>query len=193
MRKWKRNNLALRIWSSTSWGFSRTILSSILMHIWIYANWEWSYTRKQWRIQLPMKMPKNFLKLPQRSSKKLPVYPFSSGEIFKWIKQENGFSLHMMLLGNQYLHKEKMDMKGHQEYVKAGMRYGEALRFKPDFYDGLIAQPHRLQQFEQAKLSRYYTIGTKLVLSKKKRRQFWCNCLYDIRTKGKFLVTKLTS
>lgn len=49
-----------------------------------------------------------------------------------------------------------------KEYVKAGMRYEEALRFKPDFFEGLIALG--LQQFEQAKLCWYYAIGTKIDL-----------------------------
>ncbi|KAI3467991.1 hypothetical protein Pfo_024654 [Paulownia fortunei] len=46
-----------------------------------------------------------------------------------------------------------------KEYVKAGMRYEEALKVKPDFYEGLLALG--LQQFEQAKLSWYYVIGSK--------------------------------
>ncbi|XP_057511663.1 LOW QUALITY PROTEIN: protein PHOX1-like [Actinidia eriantha] len=44
-----------------------------------------------------------------------------------------------------------------KEYVKAGMRYEEALIVKPDFYEGLLALGQ--QQFEQAKLSWYYAIG----------------------------------
>ncbi|GFS42627.1 octicosapeptide/Phox/Bem1p (PB1) domain-containing protein [Actinidia rufa] len=44
-----------------------------------------------------------------------------------------------------------------KEYVKAGMRYEEALIIKPDFYEGLLALGQ--QQFEQAKLSWYYAIG----------------------------------
>lgn len=47
-----------------------------------------------------------------------------------------------------------------KEYVKAGMRYEEALKIKPDFYEGLLALG--LQQFEQAKLSWYYIIGSKV-------------------------------
>lgn len=46
-----------------------------------------------------------------------------------------------------------------REYVKAGMRYEEALRIKPDFYEGLLALGQ--QQFEHAKLSWYYAIGSK--------------------------------
>ncbi|KAL3497324.1 hypothetical protein ACH5RR_040056 [Cinchona calisaya] len=46
-----------------------------------------------------------------------------------------------------------------REYVKAGMRYEEALKIKPDFYEGLLALGQ--QQFEQAKLSWYYAIGSK--------------------------------
>ena len=45
------------------------------------------------------------------------------------------------------------------EYVKAGMRYEEALRIKPDFYEGLLALGQ--QRFEHAKLSWYYAIGSK--------------------------------
>ncbi|XP_027081368.1 protein PHOX1-like [Coffea eugenioides] len=46
-----------------------------------------------------------------------------------------------------------------REYVKAGMRYEEALRIKPDFYEGLLALGQ--QRFEHAKLSWYYAIGSK--------------------------------
>ncbi|KAH9619040.1 hypothetical protein KSS87_009872 [Heliosperma pusillum] len=41
-----------------------------------------------------------------------------------------------------------------KEYTKAGMRYEEALKIKPDFYEGHLALG--LQQFEQAKLSWQY-------------------------------------
>ncbi|GFZ08331.1 octicosapeptide/Phox/Bem1p (PB1) domain-containing protein [Actinidia rufa] len=44
-----------------------------------------------------------------------------------------------------------------KEYVKAGLRYEEALKMKPDFYEGLLALGQ--QQFEQAKLLWYYAIG----------------------------------
>ncbi|CAK9134283.1 unnamed protein product [Ilex paraguariensis] len=44
------------------------------------------------------------------------------------------------------------------EYAKAGKRYEEALKIKPDFYEGILALGQ--QQFEQAKLSWYYAIGT---------------------------------
>ncbi|PSS01105.1 HSP-interacting protein [Actinidia chinensis var. chinensis] len=44
-----------------------------------------------------------------------------------------------------------------KEYVKAGLRYEEALKIKPDFYEGLLALGQ--QQFEQAKLLWYYAIG----------------------------------
>ncbi|KAH7841731.1 hypothetical protein Vadar_033526 [Vaccinium darrowii] len=44
-----------------------------------------------------------------------------------------------------------------EEYVKAGKRYEEAVKIKPDFYEGLLALGQ--QQFEQAKLSWYYAIG----------------------------------
>ncbi|KAG8375817.1 hypothetical protein BUALT_Bualt10G0139800 [Buddleja alternifolia] len=46
-----------------------------------------------------------------------------------------------------------------KEYAKAGMRYEEALKLKPDFYEGLLALG--LQKFEQAKLSWYYVVGSK--------------------------------
>lgn len=45
-----------------------------------------------------------------------------------------------------------------KEYLKAEQRYEEALRIKPDFYEGLLALGQ--QQFEQAKLSWYYAIGS---------------------------------
>ncbi|XP_073276061.1 protein PHOX1 [Primulina huaijiensis] len=48
------------------------------------------------------------------------------------------------------------------EYVKAGMRYEEALKVKPDFYEGLLALGQ--QQFEQAKLSWSYVMGSKAEL-----------------------------
>ncbi|KAJ4958375.1 hypothetical protein NE237_025486 [Protea cynaroides] len=48
------------------------------------------------------------------------------------------------------------------EYVKAGKRYQEALKIKPDFYEGLLALGQ--EQYEQAKLSWYYAIGSKVDL-----------------------------
>ncbi|XVF34532.1 hypothetical protein REPUB_Repub18cG0067100 [Reevesia pubescens] len=48
------------------------------------------------------------------------------------------------------------------EYSKAGKRYEEALRIKPDFYEALLALGQ--QQFEQAKLSWYYAIGNQVDL-----------------------------
>lgn len=45
-----------------------------------------------------------------------------------------------------------------KEYSKAGERYEEALNIKPNFYEGILALGQ--QQFEQAKLSWYYTIST---------------------------------
>ncbi|WOL19072.1 hypothetical protein Cni_G27869 [Canna indica] len=48
------------------------------------------------------------------------------------------------------------------EYVKAGKSYEEALKIKPNFYEGVLALA--LQQFEQTKLSWYYAIGKKLDL-----------------------------
>lgn len=46
-----------------------------------------------------------------------------------------------------------------KEYTKAGMKYEEALKIKPDFYEGYLALG--LQQFEQAKLSWCYVLGSK--------------------------------
>ncbi|CAL1388032.1 unnamed protein product [Linum trigynum] len=51
---------------------------------------------------------------------------------------------------------------GKTEYVKAGERYHEALKLKPDFYESLLALGQ--QQFEQAKLCWYHAIGSKIVL-----------------------------
>ncbi|EEF46920.1 protein PHOX1 [Ricinus communis] len=48
------------------------------------------------------------------------------------------------------------------EYAKAAMRYHEALKVKPDFYESLLALGQ--QQFEQAKLCWYHAIGSKLDL-----------------------------
>uniref|UniRef100_A0ACD5YD55 Uncharacterized protein n=1 Tax=Avena sativa TaxID=4498 RepID=A0ACD5YD55_AVESA len=45
-----------------------------------------------------------------------------------------------------------------EEYNKAGKTYEEAVRAKPDFFEGFLALAH--QQFEQAKLSWYYAVGT---------------------------------
>ncbi|KAL7239630.1 hypothetical protein ACSBR2_005513 [Camellia fascicularis] len=45
-----------------------------------------------------------------------------------------------------------------KEYSKAGKRYEEALRIKPDFYESVLALGQ--QQFEQAKLSWCYAIST---------------------------------
>ncbi|KAG6508985.1 protein PHOX4-like [Zingiber officinale] len=50
------------------------------------------------------------------------------------------------------------------EYAKAGRSYYEALKVKPNFFEGLIALA--LQQFEQAKLSWSYAIGSKADLEK---------------------------
>ncbi|WMV34695.1 hypothetical protein MTR67_028080 [Solanum verrucosum] len=49
-----------------------------------------------------------------------------------------------------------------KEYETAEMRYEEALRVKPDFYESLLALGQ--QQFEQAKLSWYYLVGSKVEL-----------------------------
>lgn len=51
---------------------------------------------------------------------------------------------------------------GQSEYVKAGGKYREALKFKPDFYEALLALGQ--QQFEQAKVSWYYAVGSKVDL-----------------------------
>ncbi|KAI7748801.1 hypothetical protein M8C21_032859 [Ambrosia artemisiifolia] len=50
------------------------------------------------------------------------------------------------------------------EYSKAGQMYQESIKVKPDFYEGLLALGH--QEFEQAKLSWYYAVGTKTDLEK---------------------------
>ncbi|XP_058206915.1 protein PHOX4-like [Rhododendron vialii] len=49
-----------------------------------------------------------------------------------------------------------------KEYSEAGKKYDEALRIKPDFYEGVLALGQ--QQFEQAKLSWYYAVGTNVDL-----------------------------
>lgn len=49
-----------------------------------------------------------------------------------------------------------------KEYLEAGKKYEEALRIKPDFYEGILALGK--QQFEQAKLSWYYAVGTNVDL-----------------------------
>ncbi|XP_076951562.1 protein PHOX1-like [Bidens hawaiensis] len=46
-----------------------------------------------------------------------------------------------------------------KEYTKAGKRYEQSLKIKPDFYEGHLALGQ--QQFEQAKLMWHYTVGTK--------------------------------
>ncbi|CAI0415221.1 unnamed protein product [Linum tenue] len=51
---------------------------------------------------------------------------------------------------------------GKTEYMKAGERYREALKLKPDFYESLLALGQ--QQFEQAKLCWYHAIGSKIDL-----------------------------
>ncbi|KAG8367482.1 hypothetical protein BUALT_Bualt16G0076600 [Buddleja alternifolia] len=48
------------------------------------------------------------------------------------------------------------------EYTKAGEIYEEALKIKPNFYEAVLALGQ--QQFEQAKLSWYYAIGTNVDL-----------------------------
>ncbi|KAL5206091.1 hypothetical protein ABZP36_034300 [Zizania latifolia] len=49
-----------------------------------------------------------------------------------------------------------------EEYNKAGRRYEEAVKAKPDFFEGFLSLAH--QQFEQAKLSWYYAIGSNVDL-----------------------------
>jgi hypothetical protein len=44
------------------------------------------------------------------------------------------------------------------KYNKAGKRYEDTVKAKPDFFEGFLALAH--QQFEQAKLSWYYAIGS---------------------------------
>ncbi|XP_064939875.1 protein PHOX1-like [Musa acuminata AAA Group] len=48
------------------------------------------------------------------------------------------------------------------EYIKAGKRYKDALKIKPDFYEGFLALG--LQQFERAKLSWCHVLGSKVDL-----------------------------
>uniref|UniRef100_A0A803Q8F2 PB1 domain-containing protein n=1 Tax=Cannabis sativa TaxID=3483 RepID=A0A803Q8F2_CANSA len=45
-----------------------------------------------------------------------------------------------------------------KEYIEAGNRYEEALKMKPDFYEGYLAIGQQL--FEQAKLSWYYALSS---------------------------------
>ncbi|KAL8504611.1 hypothetical protein ACS0TY_015973 [Phlomoides rotata] len=45
-----------------------------------------------------------------------------------------------------------------EEFTKAGKRYEEALKIKPNFYEAVLALGQ--QQFERAKLSWYYAVGT---------------------------------
>ncbi|XVE71219.1 hypothetical protein DITRI_Ditri10aG0133400 [Diplodiscus trichospermus] len=49
-----------------------------------------------------------------------------------------------------------------KEYALAAKRYEEAIKIKPDFYEGLLALGQ--QQFEQAKLCWYHAIGSKIDL-----------------------------
>ncbi|KAL5727480.1 hypothetical protein ACHQM5_000672 [Ranunculus cassubicifolius] len=50
-----------------------------------------------------------------------------------------------------------------KEFMKAGLRYEEALKIKPDFYEGYLALGQ--QQFEQARLSWYYAIANEFDLN----------------------------
>lgn len=49
-----------------------------------------------------------------------------------------------------------------KEYIKAGEKYDEAIKIKPDFYEGFLAVGQ--QQFEQARLSWYYQIACNMDL-----------------------------
>lgn len=49
-----------------------------------------------------------------------------------------------------------------QEYEKAGQKYEEAIKIKPNFYEGHLALA--LQQFEQAKLAWYYAVASNVDL-----------------------------
>lgn len=49
-----------------------------------------------------------------------------------------------------------------KEFTIAGQRYEEALKIKPDFYEGILAMGQ--QQFEQAKLSWYYAVSSNVDL-----------------------------
>lgn len=49
-----------------------------------------------------------------------------------------------------------------QEYAKAGLKYEESLKIKPNFYEGHLALAQ--QQFEQAKLAWYYMVASDINL-----------------------------
>ncbi|KAF4388355.1 hypothetical protein G4B88_013192 [Cannabis sativa] len=49
-----------------------------------------------------------------------------------------------------------------KEYMKAEKKYEEAVKMKPDFYEGYLALGQ--QQFEQAKLCWYYSVGSNVEL-----------------------------
>ncbi|XP_062099586.1 protein PHOX1-like [Humulus lupulus] len=49
-----------------------------------------------------------------------------------------------------------------KEYMKAEKKYEEAVKIKPDFYEGFLALGQ--QQFEQAKLCWYYSVGSNVEL-----------------------------
>ncbi|KAL5697819.1 hypothetical protein ACHQM5_028931 [Ranunculus cassubicifolius] len=49
-----------------------------------------------------------------------------------------------------------------KEFMKAGLRYEEALKIKPDFYEAYLALGQ--QQFEQARLSWYYAVANEFDL-----------------------------
>ena len=50
-----------------------------------------------------------------------------------------------------------------KECLKAKQRYEEALKMKPDFYQGLVTL--RQQKFEQGKFSQYYAIDNDVDLA----------------------------
>ena len=50
-----------------------------------------------------------------------------------------------------------------KEYLKAKQRYEEALKMKPNFYQGLVALWQ--QKFEQGKFSQYYAIDNDVDLA----------------------------
>jgi tetratricopeptide (TPR) repeat protein len=70
------------------------------------------------------------------------------------------------------------------EYSKAGQRYEEALKIKPDFYEGVVALGQ--QQFEQAKLSWYHSISTNMDLENFNSAEViqLYNCAEDNMEKG---------
>ncbi|XP_054821903.1 protein PHOX1-like [Prosopis cineraria] len=66
---------------------------------------------------------------------------------------------------NEHLHEQIKNSYDwvQQEYKSAGEKYEEAIKIKPDFYEGFLALGQ--QQFEQAKLSWYYAISVNVELA----------------------------